>query len=242
MGASSGIGRELGIQAAAAGWQVGFAARRTELVEQAAADAGGGAVGLRCDVRDEASCRDVVAAALDAFGGRLDALVYATGIDVLVRLTEADMARWRDTYETNVFGAAQVCRFALPHLSTSGGRAVFVSASSTGRPLPGMGVYASSKAALEELVRAWQAEHREVAFVSARVGSALPTGILDSWDRDLLVELSPTWQARGYVDDNGPGRPMTVEEAAGALLLTLTAPAWLREVTIVNDPGIDSRY
>ena len=144
VGASSGVGRELGRQAAAHGAQVAFAARRVERVEEAAAQAGGGAVGLRCDARDEASCQAVVADAVEAFGG-LDVVVYSTAIDVLVRLEEAPMATWADTFATNVFGAAAITAAALPHVRKSGGRFVYLSASSVDRPLPGMGVYASSK-------------------------------------------------------------------------------------------------
>jgi NAD(P)-dependent dehydrogenase (short-subunit alcohol dehydrogenase family) len=236
VGASSGIGRVLGLQAAAAGASVAFAARRRELVESAATEAGGGAIGLVCDVRDEASCAEVVDATVTALGG-IDAVVYSTAVDLLTRIETADADLWRATFETNVFGAALVTSAALPHLRAAKGRALYISASSVDRPLPGMGVYASSKAALETMVRAWQAEHPDVAFCNVRVGSALGTGVTDSWDRGLLVELSATWNALGYVHDNGPGGPMTVDQCASAVLAVLTSPVWLREITAVSDPG-----
>jgi NAD(P)-dependent dehydrogenase (short-subunit alcohol dehydrogenase family) len=236
IGASSGIGRSLGLQAAAAGARVAFAARRRELVESAAAGAGDGSVGLVCDVRDAGSCAAAVEDAVAALGG-LDALVYSTAIDLLVRIADADMETWADTFATNVFGAGLVTAAALPHLRAARGRAVYISASSVDRPLPGMGVYASSKAALETMVTAWQAEHPDVAFATARIGSALGTGVTDSWDRSLLADLSPRWAELGYVHDNGPGGPMTVDEAAAAVLAMLTSPVWLRTVTAVSDPG-----
>lgn len=236
VGASSGIGRALGAQAAEAGAAVAFAARRADRVEAAAADAGGGAVALRCDVRDEESCAAVVADAAAALGG-LDAVVYAAAVDVLCRVADADMDTWADTFATNVFGAARVTAAALPHLRASGGRAVLVSASSVDRPLPGMGVYAASKAALEAMARAWQAEHPDVCVATVRVGSALGSDIMASWDRDLLVELSTQWQALGYVHDNGPGGPMTLDQAAAAILGVLTSPVWLRDVTAVSAPA-----
>lgn len=236
IGASSGIGRALGLQAAAEGARVAFAARRSSLVEEAAAEAGTGSVGLVCDVRDEGSCAGAVADAVDALGG-LDALVYSTAIDVLVRIGDAGAATWADTMATNVVGASLVTAAALPHLREAKGRAVYISASSVDRPLPGMGVYAASKAALETMVRAWQSEHPDLCFATVRVGSALGTGVTDSWDRELLVELSSTWGPLGYVHDNGPGGPMTVDQAAAAVLHALTSPVWLREVTAVSDPG-----
>ena len=239
VGASSGIGRSLGLQAASEGARVAFAARRAELVKEAAASAGGGAVGLVCDVRDPAACEGVVERAVEAFGG-LDALVYSTAIDQLVRLAEAGPDIWRATFETNVFGAGLVTSAALPHLRAAKGRAVYISASSIDRPLPGMGVYAASKYALETMVKGFQAEHPDVAFANVRVGSALGTGVTDSWDRDLLVELSAQWQALGYVHDNGPGGPMTVDDAAAAVLSVLTSPVWVRDITAVSDPGRDN--
>jgi NAD(P)-dependent dehydrogenase (short-subunit alcohol dehydrogenase family) len=236
VGASSGIGRVLGMQAAAAGASVAFAARREALVAEAAKEAGGDSVGLVCDVRDEASCAALVASTVDALGG-IDAVVYSTAVDLLTRIETANADLWRNTFETNVFGAALVTSAALPHLRASKGRALYISASSVDRPLPGMGVYASSKAALETMVRAWQAEHPDVCFSNVRVGSALGTGVTDSWDRSLLMELSATWNALGYVHDNGPGGPMTVEQCASAILAVLTSQVWLREITAVSDPG-----
>ncbi len=236
VGASSGIGRSLGMQAASAGAGVAFAARRSELVESAAAEAGGSSVGLVADVRDPGACEALVEAAAEALGG-LDDVVYSTAIDLLTRLTDADAATWADTFATNVTGAALITTAALPHLRANGGRAVYISASSVDRPLPGMGVYASSKAALETMVKAWQAEHPDVCFALARVGSALGTDVTASWDRELLVELSGGWNALGYVHDNGPGGPMTVDQAAAAVLGVLTSPVWLREITAVSRPA-----
>ena len=129
---------------------------------------------------------------------------------------------------------------ALPHLRVSKGRVLFISASSVDRPLPGMGVYASSKAALETLARAFHAEHPDVGFANVRVGSTLGTGVTDSWDRELLMELSATWNTLGYVHDNGPGGPMNVQEATAGVLAVLTSPVHLREITIVSDPAIGS--
>lgn len=236
IGASSGIGRSIGLQAAASGAQVAFAARRTELVESARAEAGDGSIGLTCDVRDPASCAAVVDDAVAAFGG-LDAVVYSTAIDLLTRLTDATAQTWSDTFATNVTGAALVTTAALPHLRESAGRAVYISASSVDRPLPGMSVYAASKAALETMVRGWQHEHPDVCFALARVGSSLGTDVTASWDRELMIELSATWSRLGYVHDNGPGGPMTVDQAAAAVFAVLTSPVWLREITAVSHPA-----
>jgi NAD(P)-dependent dehydrogenase (short-subunit alcohol dehydrogenase family) len=141
---------------------------------------------------------------VNALGG-LDAVVYATGVDPLVRIADVEADAWANLFATNVIGASLVVRAALPHLRAVNGRAVFISATSVGRPLPGMGAYATSKAALEELARAWRSEHPEVSFSTVAIGMTLGTGVTDTWDGDLLGELSTVWFARGHVFDNGPG-------------------------------------
>jgi NADP-dependent 3-hydroxy acid dehydrogenase YdfG len=59
VGASSGIGRAIGLLSAAAGADVAFAARRIDRLEQAAAEAGGNSFALACDVRHPEECQRV---------------------------------------------------------------------------------------------------------------------------------------------------------------------------------------
>jgi NAD(P)-dependent dehydrogenase (short-subunit alcohol dehydrogenase family) len=247
VGASSGIGRAVALQCAAGGAEVVVAGRRAEKLT-AVVTAGRAADGpearvhvtaLTCDVRDPHQCDAVVAETVAVLGG-LDCLVFATAIDPLRRLRDTDAELWTDVLATNVVGASLVTRAALPHLQastvTGRGRAVYISASSVGRPLPGMGAYETSKAALDELTRAWRSEHPEVGFSCVAVGQTLGTDVYAQWDRDLLVELSADWAARGYTHDNGPGA-MTVEECAGAVVGAITSPVDLRYVLALPAPG-----
>ena len=112
VGASSGIGREVGIQAAQAGASVAFAARRVDRLDEAVATAGGKSFAFPLDVRDDEQCAGAVTAAVRRFGG-LDAVVYATGRSPLFRLEDAGGDVWRELMETNVIGAAMVSRAAL---------------------------------------------------------------------------------------------------------------------------------
>ncbi len=67
------------------------------------------------------------------------------------------------------------------------------------------------------------------------VGNTLGTEVYESWDRDLLGELSPVWEARGYVYDNGPGA-MSVDDCATAVLAAITSPVDLRYVARLPRP------
>lgn len=236
VGASSGVGRALGLAAAGHGAHVAFAARRLELLHTAVEEAGPPSLALACDVTDESSVTQAVEGAASAFGG-IDAVVYATGVDPLVRIETVDAATWSHLFATNVTGASLVTRAALPHLLAVRGRAVFISATSVGRPLPGMGAYATSKAALEELARAWRSEHPEVSFSTVAIGMTLGTEVTANWDTELLGQLAPVWDSRGHLFDNGPGY-MGLDQVADTVVSVLAAPTCLPYVSVLADPAL----
>ena len=215
VGASSGLGRCIGVGLAQRGEQVALLARRRDRIEAAAEQAGPGAVAIECDVTDEASCRSAIGEAADALGG-IDNLVYAPAIGPLVRLVDTDAETWRRVFETNVTGAALTTAAAVPHLTASGGKAVFISsdAGTFGPPWPGLGAYGVSKAALERLVEAWRAEHPDIGFTSLIVGECTgdegdaQTGFHLGWDPELAMKAHPMWSSRGCM----PGNLMPVKD------------------------------
>jgi NAD(P)-dependent dehydrogenase (short-subunit alcohol dehydrogenase family) len=140
------------------------------LCEQRAKEVNGTAIGLGCDVTDEAQAYRVVEEAVEELGG-LDDLVYSTGLISIVALADAGADLWRRTLETNVMGASLITRAALAHLQQSGGTAVYLSSvSSRGGPWPGIGLYTASKAALNRMIETWRSEHPEVGFARILVG------------------------------------------------------------------------
>ena len=178
VGASSGLGRSVAVGLGQRGHQVALLARRQDRLERAAKEAGDGATAIVCDVTDEASVEAAIAAAAEQLGG-IDGLVYATGIGELCTLVEHDKDRWHRAFDTNVIGAWQVTKAAIPHLAASQGAAAYLSSVSASLtpPWPGLGSYAVSKAALDKLVEAWRAEHPQIGFTrswwaTARVARA----------------------------------------------------------------------
>ncbi|ORV92395.1 short-chain dehydrogenase [Mycobacterium interjectum] len=215
VGASSGLGRCIGVGLAQRGDQVALLARRRERIEAAAQEAGPGAVAIECDVTDEASCRSAIAAVVDALGG-IDNLVYTPAIGPLVPMVDTDAETWRRVFDTNVIGAALVTAAAMPHLTESAGKVVYLAsdAGTFGPPWPGLGAYGVSKAALERLVEAWRAEHPDVGFTNLIVGECgggegdAATGMTTGWDMDLAMKAAPLWASRGCM----PGKLMPVED------------------------------
>jgi NAD(P)-dependent dehydrogenase (short-subunit alcohol dehydrogenase family) len=230
VGASSGIGRAVGVRAAGAGAGVAFAARRTGHIEAAVAEAGGKCVALTCDVRDDDQCADTVARAAAHLGG-LDAVVYATGTSPLTRLEDADGDLWRNLAQTNVVGAALVTRAALPHLESSGGRLVFLGSSSVGRPYPGLVPYATTKAALHELARGLRNEFPWLRVTTFVVGPTL-SEFADGWDPDLAGAMFTRWLAEGYTAD----RAMEIDVMADQVLAVLASGVRVDEILVTPDP------
>jgi NAD(P)-dependent dehydrogenase (short-subunit alcohol dehydrogenase family) len=212
VGASSGLGRCIGIGLAQRGAQTALLARRQERLEVAAKEAGPGTLAITCDVTDAGSCRSALNQAAEGLGG-IDALVYAPGVGPLVRLADMDADTWRHVFDTNVIGAALVTAAALPHLTESSGTAAYLSSVSASMtpPWPGLGAYAVSKAALDKLVEAWRAEHPTVGFSRVIVGECMGgegdsvPGFADGWDQELAAEVMPVWFARNYMSGSFVG-------------------------------------
>jgi len=206
VGASSGLGRCIGIGLARRGAHVALLARRRDKLDDAAKEAGGGTLAISCDVTDEPSCRAAIAEASAGLGG-IDALVYAPAIGVLARLADTDADMWRRTFDTNVTGAAIVTRAAIGDLTASAGTAAYLSSVSASltAPWPGLGAYLVSKAALDKLVEAWRSEHPDVAFSRIVVGDCAGgegdglTQFANAWNTDLAAELGQEWVARNLL-------------------------------------------
>jgi NAD(P)-dependent dehydrogenase (short-subunit alcohol dehydrogenase family) len=161
-GASSGLGRALAETALAAGDRVVATARDPQSV----ADLDGAlAVGLDVTRRDQAEA--AVAAAVDAFG-RLDVVVSNAGYGLFGALEELADDDLRRQFETNVFGALNVIRAALPQLrSQRSGHIVQMSSLEGVAPmLAGETAYAATKFAVEGLCEALA---REVAHLGIGV-------------------------------------------------------------------------
>jgi NAD(P)-dependent dehydrogenase (short-subunit alcohol dehydrogenase family) len=238
VGASSGLGRCIAVGLGKRGERVALLARRKDRLEDAAAEAGPGAVAVTCDVTDEESCRAAIAEAVRELGG-IDGLVYATGIGPLVRLADTDAETWRRTFDTNVIGASLITAAALPHLAVSQGTAAYLSSISASHtpPWPGLGAYAVSKAALDKLVEAWRAEHPQIGFTRVTVGDCAGgegdamTGFNADWDMDLMTEVAPIWVSREYI----AGALLEVDELVRVVesVLRLGSSASIPSVAVV---------
>ncbi|MEM8864423.1 MAG: SDR family NAD(P)-dependent oxidoreductase, partial [Planctomycetota bacterium] len=154
-GASSGIGRELAKQLAAANARQVLLARsedtlhelRSELGEQACEVVAG-------DVTDHSARAAALQRATDAYGG-LDLLINNAGAGAYGRFTEVSSERLRTLMEVNLFAPAELIREAAPLLAAGEDSAVVNIGSILGcRGLPFSSEYCASKFALHGLSEA----------------------------------------------------------------------------------------
>ncbi len=174
-GASRGIGRAIAEALAAAGAAVVLASRTQADLDAVAASiraAGGKAIAVAAHTGSDDAVEALAAAAVEAFGG-VDVLVNnaATNPHFGPALA-ADGTQWDKIFDVNVKGYARTVRACAPLMAARGGGSVINVASVAGeRPLPGMGVYCVSKAAVLMLTEVLAAE---LARQKIRVNAIVP--------------------------------------------------------------------
>lgn len=157
-GASRGLGHALTAAALAHGDQVVATARDPRRVVDAFPDAGDTLLPLPLDVTAAEQAHAAVAAALERFG-RIDVLVNNAGYGLFGAVEEIADAEARALFDTNVFGALDVTRAALPALRAQrAGRIINIGSSAGFVSSAGRGLYSASKAALEAITEALHAE------------------------------------------------------------------------------------
>jgi citronellol/citronellal dehydrogenase len=127
-GGSRGIGLAIGLKAAADGANVAIAAKTVEphpklegTIHSAAAEiesAGGRALPLAVDVRDEEAVKAALAKTAETFGG-IDIVVNNASAIQLTSAKHTDMKRFDLMHQINARGTFMVSKYAIPYLEKS---------------------------------------------------------------------------------------------------------------------------
>jgi NAD(P)-dependent dehydrogenase (short-subunit alcohol dehydrogenase family) len=114
-GAASGIGASISRKFAQEGATIGMLDKDEKGVRAAAAElvaAGMNAVGLPCDVSQEAQCASAIRQIIDRYGG-IDILVNNAGITQRSAFVETRLSVYRKVMEVNFFGSLHCTKSAI---------------------------------------------------------------------------------------------------------------------------------
>ena len=226
-GAGRGIGRAIAGALGRAGAAVVLAARSaSELagVVREIEQAGGRALAVTTDVRQEASVEALVRRAL-AEWRQVDVLVNAAGVATFAPVTDSKLDDWDQMLAVNLRGAVLCCRAALPAMvGRHRGTIINVGSVVTSRSLAGSAAYTASKYGLLGFSRVLAEEMRPHGV---RVG-VLSAGATDT----------PLWDAMPAAPARD--RMLRADQVAEAALLMagLGPNASLEEVTLLPAGGI----
>lgn len=187
-GASVGIGAGLARMLAAEGAAVALAARREEELQRVAAEiaaAGGRALVVPTNARDEASLLALVARTQEEFGP-VDILVNNAGVARNQPIHALNMKHWDLVMEVNLRAPALLSAALLPGMRERRRGTIINMASEAGVDvIPGMGAYCVSKHALRVLTELTQKENQDrgikawaicPGMVDTEMGAEMPGG------------------------------------------------------------------
>jgi NAD(P)-dependent dehydrogenase (short-subunit alcohol dehydrogenase family) len=160
-GGAGGIGRELALLLASRGSEVVVADVDLEAAATTAADVarlGGRGRALRCDVRQASEMERAVAES-EAFLGGIDLWVNNAGVLVTGELSGLALEDYRRVVDINLWGVIHGCHHVVPAMRRRGrGRILNVASLAGAVPLPFMGAYNATKAAVIALSETLAAE------------------------------------------------------------------------------------
>jgi NADP-dependent 3-hydroxy acid dehydrogenase YdfG len=164
-GATSGIGRAVALDLAAAGMQVVAWGRRQARLDELASESealAGSIRGRAVDLREEADILAGFAEAREALGG-VDVLINNAGLGYETSLSDGETEKWREMLEVNVLALCICTREVVMDTERRGvdGHIVHVSSLSAHRVPPGSGVYSATKYAVRSLAEGLRKELRE---------------------------------------------------------------------------------
>lgn len=236
-GASAGIGRAVARRLAALGMRVALTARRADRLAALAAEieaAGGEALALTADARDEAALLSVFAKIREAWGG-VDVLINNAGLGREASLSTGATADWRAMLEVNVLAVAICTREALADMQRRGGpgQIVHISSMSAYRVPDGeSGFYAATKHAIRAMTEGLRRELR-AADSPVRVCAISPGNVETEF---AVAMLGPEDAARGYA--RYPH--LQPDDIADAVRYVLSTPPYAQVHDILMRPTAQS--
>jgi len=183
------------------------------------------------DIKNEAAISNVVSSIVEQ-NGRLDGAVNAAGELPIASADTLDEAVFRQCIDVNLTGAFLFSRCAAKAMQVHGGRIVHIASVSSFVANAGYAAYASSKAALAQLVRVLAREWAPANILVNAIGPALTETLLT---KDYLSDPTFRKNAISMIPMGRLGEP---EDLIGTTLLLLAqGGAFITGQTIYVDGG-----
>jgi NAD(P)-dependent dehydrogenase (short-subunit alcohol dehydrogenase family) len=226
-GASTGCGPVFAKRFVEEGAKVLLAARRTELVEQAARNAGGGTVAMRADVTNEDDVRAMVDRAMTEFG-QVDILLNNAAVPGTDKyIWEQTLENWNATIAVDLTAAMLCTREVLNRsmLERRSGSIINFSSTAGWSGHPRKTHYCSAKSALRAFTKTVALEVGEYGIrCNCLVPGGIDTELLQAWGRRMAAEQGidyDTW--RVGILKNTPLRTISTPEDVCNLALFLAS-------------------
>jgi NAD(P)-dependent dehydrogenase (short-subunit alcohol dehydrogenase family) len=189
-GAGSGIGRATARRLAAEGAAVACLDLAEDAIvavaaeiNQEAAEAGGRAIALRCDVTDESGVADAVAQSERELG-EITNLCNIAGIGGFAHTPEQSLSGWEKIIAVNLTGTFLMCRAVLPGMIEHGGAIVNTVSTAGMIGQPYSAAYCASKGGVRLLTMALAVEYMARGV---RVNGVAPGGV----DTPIIHNFGP---------------------------------------------------
>ncbi|WP_026469938.1 SDR family oxidoreductase [Alkanindiges illinoisensis] len=233
-GGGSGIGRATAHELASLGAQVIITGRKVEKLDSVVAEItedGGKAIGLICDIRDEAQVKDTFAKVIEQFG-KLDGLVNNAGGQFPSSLEDISYNGFDAVIRNNLHGTFLMMREAYnQYMKKHGGSIVNMTADMWGG-MPGMGHSGAARSGVDNLTKTASVEWGKSGV---RVNAVSPGWIMssgmDTYQGDFAKFVIPS------LAGNVPLKRMGTEsEVSSAICYLLSeAAAFVSGVTLRID-------
>jgi 3-oxoacyl-[acyl-carrier protein] reductase len=197
-GASTGLGPVMAVTFVREGARVLLSARREELVQQAAAEAGGNAIAMRADVTKEEDVAAMVSRAIDEFG-HVDILcnnAAAPGTDLWI--WEQTLENWNATIAVDVTAAMLCTREVVKQSMLERGSGVILNFSSTAgyNGMVRKTHYVTAKASLRAFTKAVALEVGPYGIrCNCIVPGSIDTDLWRNWVRRTAGEQGVDYEA-----------------------------------------------
>lgn len=233
-GASTGIGRAVAEQLGRDGAQVILTARREAEGRAAAAQVGGGAVFMRCDLADPASIDALFANIETRFGGLDGAVNNAGRTQDAVPLHRTPVEEYDAVMNVNIRGLWLSLRHEMRLLEQRGGGAIVNVASIAGlRGFPGLSLYVASKHAVIGMTKS---AALDVAALGIRVNCLCP-GTTRTEMMEMQMETRPGGEAKTVAGIPLGRASDPAEQAAAAIWLLGSEASFVTGQCLVVDGG-----